>query len=465
MLVARSAGAQGGSCAIVSRETEQQLASVSGDMGLTRSRRRLVAIDLFAGVGGLSLGFEQAGFDVLAAVEYDPVHAAAHQFNFPLTEVLCRDVRNIGRAEILGAARHGWRLHHKSGPAWDGVVDVIVGGPSCQGFSTMGRRDQHDERNDLLLEFVRIVVEVRPRSFCLENVPGLLQDKYSDLREAAFARLRAAGYRISGFDRTVNAAHFGVPQNRKRVVIMGALEGEISPLASSTRLVSVAESFSLLPDASESDILTREDSVPCANLAHGQWSQEDSPYARYMAGIEKDPEDLSRPRIWDPSLLTNSRLSTHAPNSIKRFSLTPQGSIEPVSRFFRLSLEGQARTLRAGTGRERGAFTSPRPLHPVRDRVITVREAARLHSFPDWFRFHVTSWHGHRQIGNSVPPLLARAAAQSIARSLESTPSRGKSSVHLGDEKLLHLSMAEAALLFGARSEEIPAQRTRKAAA
>ncbi|WP_369015723.1 DNA cytosine methyltransferase [Streptomyces tropicalis] len=434
-------------------------------MGLTRSRRRPVAIDLFAGVGGLSLGFEQAGFDVLAAVEYDPVHAAAHQFNFPQTEVLCRDVRKIGRAEILETARRGWRLHHKSGPAWDGVVDVIVGGPSCQGFSTMGHRDQHDERNDLLLEFVRIVVEVRPRSFCLENVPGLLQEKYSPLRERAFSRLRSAGYRISGFDRPVNAAHFGVPQNRKRVVVMGSLESEVPPLTPSGHLVSVAESFSLLPDASESEILTQVDSVPCANLPPGEWSLSDSPYARHMAGVAKDPKDLSRPRIWDPSLLTNSRLSTHAPESIKRFSSTPQGSVEPVSRFFRLSLTGQARTLRAGTGRERGAFTSPRPLHPVRNRVITVREAARLHSFPDWFRFHVTSWHGHRQIGNSVPPLLARAAAQCIAKSLGITPSRGKASVYLGDEELLRLSMAEAALLFGARAEEIPAQRTRKAAA
>lgn len=434
-------------------------------MGLTRSRRRLVAIDLFAGVGGLSLGFEQAGFDVLAAVEYDPVHAAAHQFNFPLTEVLCRDVRNIGRVEILEAARRGWRLHHKSGPAWDGVVDVIVGGPSCQGFSTMGRRDQHDERNDLLLEFVRIVVEVRPRSFCLENVPGLLQDKYSELRETAFNRLRSAGYHISGFDRPVNAAHFGVPQKRKRVVVMGTLDGEVSPLTPDTHLVSVAESFSLLPDATQSSILKQDDSVPCENLSQGEWNLNDSPYARYMAGVEKDPQDLSRPRIWDPSILTNSRLSTHTPESIKRFSSTPQGSVEPVSHFFRLSLDGQARTLRAGTGRERGAFTSPRPLHPVRNRVITVREAARLHSFPDWFRFHVTSWHGHRQIGNSVPPLLARAAAQCIAKSLAVTPSRGKASVRLGDENLLRLSMAEAALLFGARSEEIPAQRTRKVAA
>jgi DNA (cytosine-5)-methyltransferase 1 len=441
-----------------------QLAAVSGDMGLTRSRRRLVAIDLFAGVGGLSLGFEQGGFDVLAAVEYDPVHAAAHWFNFPKTEVLCRDVRNIGAPEVLAAARRGWRLHHRSGPAWDGVVDVIVGGPSCQGFSTMGRGDQHDERNDLLLEYVRIVTEIRPRAFCLENVPGLLQEKYTPVREEALSRLRSAGYRISGFDRPVNAAHFGVPQNRKRVVIMGALECDIPPLVPAKSMVTVAEAFSLLPDASGCEALITTDSVSASDLQSGEWNRLESSYARYMAGIDRDPLDLSRPRLWDPSLLTNSRLSTHTAESVKRFSATPQGAVEPVSRFFRLPLDGQARTLRAGTGRERGAFTSPRPLHPVRDRVITVREAARLHSFPDWFRFHVTSWHGHRQIGNAVPPLLARAAAHTLAKSLGAKPTRGKAPISLGDEALLRWSMSEAAMLFDARSEELPAQRVRKAA-
>ncbi|MGW0772691.1 DNA cytosine methyltransferase [Streptomyces sp. NPDC002835] len=438
-----------------------QLATLGGDMRQTRSRRRLVAIDLFAGVGGLSLGFEQAGFDVLAAVEYDPVHAAAHSYNFPLTEVLCRDVKNIGREEIISAAHRGWRLHHRSGPAWDGAVDVIIGGPSCQGFSTMGHRNQHDERNDLLLEFVRIVVEVRPRAFCLENVPGLLQDRYSAVREAALTRLRSAGYRVSGFDRSVNAAHYGVPQNRKRVVIMGALDVEVAPLTTHPDLVTVAESFARLPDASDNAGLMDTDRAPISEFPRASWGLDSSTYAEYMEDSRKDPADLSRPRVWDTSILANSRLSAHSIESVRRFSRTAQGSVEPVSRFYRLSLAGQSRTLRAGTGRERGAFTSPRPLHPVRDRVITVREAARLHSFPDWFGFHRTNWHGHRQIGNSVPPLLARAAGRCIAQALGASPVRGRSEIRLGSDSLLQVSMGEAAPLFRALPEEIPAQRAR----
>ncbi|MFF3559963.1 DNA cytosine methyltransferase [Streptomyces sp. NPDC002574] len=426
------------------------------------SKRRLVALDLFAGVGGLSLGFEQAGFDVLAAVEYDPVHAAVHKYNFPMTEVICRDVKNLSGADVRQAAHRGWRLHHPSGPAWDGAVDVVIGGPSCQGFSTMGRRDQDDERNDLLLEFVRIVVEIRPRAFCLENVPGLLQERYTPIREKALDSLRDAGYKITGFDRPVSAADFGVPQNRKRVVILGALEADVPPLKPSSMPVTVADSFARLPDASDSPELMTMDSVGRDTFPISPWNHADSLYARRMTGDEVDPEDRSRRRNWDSSLLTNSRLSAHTSESIRRFELTPQGAVEPVSRFYRLSLSGQSRTLRAGTGRERGAFTSPRPLHPVRHRVITVREAARLHSFPDWFRFHITSWHGHRQIGNSVPPLLARAAGKSIAKALHASPTRARSVLNFGDESLLSMSMAEAAQLFSANPSEMPAQRTRK---
>ncbi|MFJ4484203.1 DNA cytosine methyltransferase [Streptomyces longwoodensis] len=433
-------------------------------MGQARTRRRPVAVDLFAGVGGLSLGFEQAGFDVLAAVEYDPVHAAVHKFNFPLTEVICRDVRNISAADVRRAAARGWRLHRRSGPAWDGLVDVIVGGPSCQGFSTMGRRDREDERNDLLLEFVRLVIEIRPRAFCLENVPGLLEARYAPLRESALKQLEAAGYLITGDVKPVNAANFGVPQNRKRVVIMGVLDGKVDELVGRAESVSVGEALSMLPDASAIVDLVENDSVSAVSAPVVDWVPGASRYARVMAGLEVDPGDRSRPRCWDRSVLTNSRLTLHSEETKRRFSQTLPGTVEPVSRFFRLPLDGQARTLRAGTGRERGAFTSPRPLHPVRDRVITVREAARIHSFPDWFRFHVTSWHGHRQIGNSVPPLLARAAGDAISAALGAGPSRVKKELPLGDPRLLSLSMAEAAKHFDADISELPAQRTRRSA-
>jgi DNA (cytosine-5)-methyltransferase 1 len=116
--------------------------------------------------------------------------------------------------------------------------------------------------------------------------------------------------------------------------------------------------------------------------------------------------------------LSGCARSLHGAETIKRFEATPQGKREPVSKFDRLSKTGVALTLRAGTGPENGSFMAPRPIHPVHSRCITVREAARLHSFPDSFQFDPTKWHGFRQVGNSVPPLLARAVAASIKKAL-----------------------------------------------
>ena len=132
-----------------------------------------------------------------------------------------------------------------------------------------------------------------------------------------------------------------------------------------------------------------------------------------------------------------------------------------MSRFRKLPLEGRCNTLRAGTDSARGAFTSPRPIHPLHPRVITVREAARLHSYPDWFRLHATKWHGFRQIGNSVPPLLGRAVAAEIVRALGIEPVRPSAPVKLGMATLLTCDMRQAASYFEV-SRDVIAQRLRK---
>jgi DNA (cytosine-5)-methyltransferase 1 len=136
--------------------------------------------------------------------------------------------------------------------------------------------------------------------------------------------------------------------------------------------------------------------------------------------------------------------------------------VEPVSRFHKLAPDGLCNTLRAGTDSARGAFTSPRPVHYRFPRVITVREAARLHSYPDWFRFHATKWHGFREIGNSVPPLLGRAVAGEIMKALGLIPEKPEQSLLLGcgNESLLKFDMSEAAAYFGVPANTI-AQRAR----
>ena len=146
---------------------------------------RPIAIDLFAGAGGLSLGFEQAGFDVAAAIEIDPVHCATHKFNFPDTAVLCRSVVGLGAADIRVASGIGARQ-----------VDCVFGGPPCQGFSMIGHRALDDTRNRLVLEFVRLVAELDCRTFVFENVKGLTVGKHRGFLDELVAAFDHAGYAV-----------------------------------------------------------------------------------------------------------------------------------------------------------------------------------------------------------------------------------------------------------------------------
>src|SRR5438105_3727971 len=150
-------------------------------MAMTRGRafsaagsgatRRPIAVDLFSGAGGFSLGAEQSGFDVVAAVEYDAIHAGVHTYNFPLCEVLCVDARTLSADDLLMAIRRGVE-NHERGP-WDGTLDAIIGGVPCQGFSAIGKRAADDPRNLLAFEFMRFVRELKPRYFAMKNVPGM----------------------------------------------------------------------------------------------------------------------------------------------------------------------------------------------------------------------------------------------------------------------------------------------------
>lgn len=174
-----------------------------------------------------------------------------------------------------------------------------------------------------------------------------------------------------------------------------------------------------------------------------------------------DMTDFGYGREFDLNMLTSSLRTEHTELSKQRFMATEHGKTEPISRFRKLPPDGFCNTLRAGTDSARGAFTSPRPIHPFLPRVITVREAARLHSYPDWFRFHTTKWHGFRQIGNSVPPLLGRAVASEIIKALGLKPRKPTALLQSGDVDLLSIDMGTASLYFQVPRNTI-AQRTRK---
>lgn len=406
---------------------------------------RPIGIDLFAGVGGMSLGFEQAGFDVVAAVEIDPIHAAAHAFNFPETTVIARSVEGLSGSEIRRLAGLG-----------DRKVDVVFGGAPCQGFSMIGKRAIDDPRNALVRDFVRIVRELDASYFVFENVKGITVGRHRAFLEELIAEFETAGYQVSLPWKVLNAAHYGVPQNRERLILMGGKVGFPVPAypaafsrpAGSKKSAlpegpSCRDALDDLPDAEKFERLNHGDAV-----ATSSWGTP-SEYAWAMRGGAPDAWGYGYVRCWEQNLLTSSARTDHTEISRRRFSETAPGEVEPISRFFRLSPDGVSNTLRAGTDAARGAFTSPRPIHYRLSRCITVREMARLHGFPDWFRFHGTKWHGARQVGNAVPPPLARAVAGAVIEAIGVPPQKPTRSLKLGNPSLVTLNMKEATELFG----------------
>ena len=419
---------------------------------------RPIGVDLFAGAGGLSLGFEQAGFDIVSAVEVDPVHCAIHKYNFPHTVTIPRPIEEVSGKHILeisGVDQRG--------------VDCVFGGAPCQGFSLIGHRVLDDPRNRLVREFVRIVVELDARTFVFENVKGLTVGKHRKFLDELVEEFSRVGYNVRVPWQVLNAGHFDIPQSRERLILLGAKIGEALPeypalltnISGGRKGVeelpvgpTCGDALGDLPDADRFQTLVAAEAV--ATSAFGQPSM----YAARLRCLTHDAWHFGYVRKWEPGLLTASARTEHTPISRKRFRQTRPGTVEPISRFFKLCDTGVSNTLRAGTDGARGAFTSPRPIHYRFHRCITVREMARLHGFPDWFRFNATKWHGARQIGNAVPPPLARAIAGKVVEALGVTPSRPAKAIRLGDPALLSFDLSQAAGFFGV--EPLPSRRDRK---
>ncbi|MDJ0658745.1 MAG: DNA cytosine methyltransferase [Crocosphaera sp.] len=414
------------------------------------NQKRPIAVDLFAGVGGMTLGFEQAGFDVLASVEIDPIHCSIHHYNFPFWTTICASVTQITGHQI----RQLSTIKNKP-------IDVVFGGPPCQGFSLMGKRSLEDDRNALVKHFIRLVLELQPKYFVMENVPGMAIGKHQIFLQKIFDEFAKNNYQVKTDYQILNAANYRVPQVRKRLFLLGCQKGLrlpnypefITQYNRKDNLLlpqtpTVKEAIQDLPEVNQYPELNDQDWVI---TKYGKPSQ----YVQNLINSSNLIDDYSYPRNYNKKLLTGSLRTKHTQKSIDRFNKTPPGKIEPISRFLRLHPDGLCNTLRAGTPSNRGAHTSPRPIHPFTPRCITVREAARLHSYPDWFRFHVTKWHGFRQIGNSVPPLLAKAVAKEIIKVLGISPIKLTTKYKLKGEELLSFNMAQAARFYNINPELI----------
>lgn len=346
-------------------------------------------IDLFAGVGGLSLGFEKQGFEVLIANEYDKSIADAYTENHKNTKMIVGDITSLDLKETFGP--------------YTGKIDVVIGGPPCQGFSQKGQRKTiHDERNFLFKYYVAVVELVKPKYFVMENVPNLLTAEGGFFFKEIEELFNKMGYSLE--HGVLNASDYGVPQNRRRAVIIGKLNGAAPKL----------------PEP-QSKKVTIWDAI--SDLAYLQ-SGEGTDKQEYKNSPESDYEKLLR---GNSTTLYNHIVTKHSPLALERLAMIPPNAGKEV-----LPKEHLTKSIYSGTWTRMrkdeisvtittrfdtpssGKFT-----HPFLDRAITVREAARIQSFPDDFRFVGNKGSQMKQVGNAVPPLLAAAIAKVIMNDIK----------------------------------------------
>jgi len=351
-------------------------------------------VDLFSGCGGFGLGGELAGFHSAIAVDVDPTLQSSYKLNFPNTKVMIGDIAAMNAA--------GWKL------LLSGLeVDGVIGGPPCQGYSRQGVADPNDARRTLLHEFFKSVNAISPKFFIMENVEGLLDKKNLPELSSAISELHPSYHVLEPM--VLDASNYGLPTKRKRVFVVGYKTNYVDPIH--------IEDFMKFKD--KVDVRGAINDVPnpisqgTKNLDFA-WAKYDgrkkrSEYADLMKvlPVEGLGSDLAIKKLREGYVSGNYH-TKHTESVSSRYESIEPGKTDPVSRSKRLEWDGFCPTLRAGTGSDKGSYQAVRPLHPDIGRVITVREAARLQSFPDWFLFHHTKWHSFRMIGNSVPPLLSK---------------------------------------------------------
>ena len=310
-------------------------------------------LSLFTGCGGLDLGFEAAGCETVVAVDNDFESCKTLRYNRTEWNVFEGDIRSFSPSL--------------------GDIDIVIGGPPCQGFSTAGRGDPNDPRNFLWKEYIRVVGQVRPRALVLENVSALVHRKNAEHLSGIKAALADLGYCVA--HRVLNAADYGVPQARRRLVMIGMIGADPTfPSATHAgRHVTVAEALSGLESA-------------------------------FDEGLNHVPP-------------------THAQHVVDRWTALAAGETDPNYRRARLDPSRPSTTIRAGGGYgpkgDHLAGFHP-PIHPFEPRQLTVREAARLQSFPDDWILQGSKTAQGRQIGNAVPPLLAEAIGSHLVGLLTS---------------------------------------------
>lgn len=423
---------------------------------------RPAVIHLFSGCGGMALGFEGCGFDVVASVEIDPIHSLVHHYNFPYGVTICQDIALVNSQELLTAIKHrGFKTD----------IDLIAGGSPCQGYSYIGRRALDDPRNQLIFEYARIIFEIRPKYFIFENVPGMATGKHQKFLHELIEIFEKNNYSIIKPIEILDASLYGAPQKRKRLILIGYRNDMPKPnypspthseYGSGKALgnfgVSSRQNENLLPLTTIEKAISDLSKIPVfIGKDYGINAKKlgNSEFKKYL----QKEYSLCHKRATS-NFIWGHLGSQHTEKTISRFANTIPGKIDRVSRFLKLAPNGLCNTLRAGTDRSRGAFTAPRPIHYLHPRCLSIREAARLHTFPDWFQFHRTIWTGFREIGNAVIPLLAKSLGTEIIKCLNIDSSTLEiEELDSIDDSILSYNMRQASLFWQVPNDLIPKRK------
>ena len=342
-------------------------------------------IDLFCGAGGLSYGFERAGLNIILGIDNDKKALETFEANHNGSKSICGDITTIDSKDIKNI------IGNKK-------IDIIIGGPPCQGFSLSGSRNFDDPRNKLYLSYIRLVEEIKPRAFVIENVPGLVGLFNGEVKDNIIKRFTELGYTVKY--QILCAADYGVPQNRRRVIFVGMKNGEKEFFypEKHNNMVTCEMALSDLPPLVE-------------NI--GELEQE------YISAPKNQYQKIMRE---NSTKVYNHIAAVHSDKVKHIISLVPDGgNYKDLPEEYRNSRNFHVAWTRFASSKPAPTIDTGHRhhFHYKYDRVPTVRECARIQSFPDCFVFIGNKTQQFRQVGNAVPPLMAECIAKQIVKALE----------------------------------------------